>query len=138
MDFSAKGCSPTASRTERSIPAQKASPAPVSTTTRTDGSVRAERSASAHSLIISSVNAFFARGRLSRIVAMPSATEYSRSAMNDLLPRRHAKCAIEANRLAVQVRVLQDVGRQVRVLVRATQPLRIGNAGRQALPDVLA
>ena len=85
-DFSANGPPACALNSSRSTPEQNASPAPVTTTTRTAGSVRAERSTSAQSSIIANVNAFFTSGRLSRIVPIPSATSYSRSAMSPPRP----------------------------------------------------
>ena len=70
----ASGASSTDCSTDRSMPEQKAFPAPVSTTTRTPSSSVAARSASAQSSIMSSVKAFLRRGLSSVIVAMASAT----------------------------------------------------------------
>jgi len=70
----ASGVGSIALRTARSIPEQKAPPAPVSTITLTASSAAAVRSASAQASIISKVNAFLTAGRLSVIVSIASST----------------------------------------------------------------
>ena len=63
-------------RSRVSAPEQKPRPVPVSTTARTAGSSWARRQAAGtSSTAISEVSALSVRGRLSRMVATPAATE---------------------------------------------------------------
>src|SRR6266436_5193428 len=63
------------------MPAQKASPAPLTTITPTVRSVRACWSSAAHASIISIVNAFLRAGRFNRMVPTPASTLNSMSAI---------------------------------------------------------
>ena len=58
--------------TDKSMPAQKARPAPVTTTARTVSSALAPLNAASSSFAISTVNAFILSGRLSVSVRIPS------------------------------------------------------------------
>ena len=60
----------------RSMPAQNASPAPVSSTARTSASCRPLRTKRTSSSRISTVREFFASGRFSVIASTPSASSH--------------------------------------------------------------
>lgn len=62
--------------TDRSIPAQNARPAPVTTTARTASSSLARRNAATSSSAISTVNALRLSGRFKVSVRIPSSTAY--------------------------------------------------------------
>src|SRR3954463_8597701 len=145
----------------RSMPAQNVPPAPVMTPATSERSSSSRSIASPIATAVSVLIALRASGRLMVTTRTPSTTSvrtlsltspprWRSSAAFAALPcscvssqarsrpRTHADGAVQADRLAVEVGVVEDVQRRRRELLGAAQPRRVRNLGGEARLHLVA